>query len=721
MSQTEPAVVQVALDVPLPQTFDYLPPKDEALPPMGSRVVVPFGRRTLVGIVLGHEQGSTAPAQLKAIERVLDVALVDEDLLALHHWASRYYAYPIGACVSLLLPPALRRPQGFRAPRPHAYQLTDLGRTAEVGRAPARAQALACLMDGAMSVEALAEQGIKTSTLKTLTDLGWIEPCNRPADETSIPGPVLNSEQSHALGQICESLGQYQAFLLDGVTGSGKTEVYLQAAREVLARGQQVLMLVPEIGLSPQLIRRVESRLGMSAMVYHSDVAEGERLRAWQMAKAGEVKVVIGTRSAVFLPFDSLGLVVVDEEHDGSFKQMDGPRYHARDLAVVRAKHLNIPIVLGSATPSLESINNVNQDRYQALVLSEQASQVPPPRWRVIDQRGEIDGLSSALLQRIDHHLSHGGQVLLYRNRRGFAPVLMCQACGWQADCTRCSAHMTLHQTRHNLQCHHCGSQRPKPNRCPSCEDPNLIALGAGTQRLEEALGQHFPAYPIHRVDRDVMTGRDDFENLLDHVKQGGPCILVGTQMLAKGHHLPKVSLAAVLDVDASLFSGDFRAPEHLGQIVYQVAGRAGRVAMDNGPSGEFILQTRHPEHGLLLSLCAGRYLDFATELLAERQAAGLPPVQSLALVRAEAHQTPPVLAFLEEAQARLRDRGLTVLGPIASMMPKRSGYWRHQLWVQATTRLGLIQGLSEGLSELQALPSAKRVRWHIDVDPVSL
>jgi len=721
MSQIQPAVVQVALDVPLPQTFDYLPPDDETLPPVGSRVVVPFGRRTLVGIVLGHEAASTAPSQLKTIERVLDLALVDEDLLALHVWASRYYAYPIGACVSLLLPPALRRPQGFRAPRPQAYQLTDSGRAADVGRAPARAQVLACLIDGPMSAEALAEQGIKTSTLKTLTDLGWIEPCPRPAGETPKPGPVLNSEQNQALGQISEAFGRYQAFLLDGVTGSGKTEVYLQAAQQVLARGEQVLMLVPEIGLSPQLIRRVESRLGVAALVYHSDVAEGERLRAWQMAKDGEAKVVIGTRSAVFLPFASLGLVVVDEEHDSSFKQMDGPRYHARDLAVVRAKYLNIPIVLGSATPSLESINNVSQGRYQTLILSEQASQAPPPRWRVIDQRGEIDGLSSALLERIDHHLTHGGQVLLYRNRRGFAPVLMCQACGWQADCTRCSAHMTLHQAQHNLQCHHCGSQRPKPNRCLSCEDPNLIALGAGTQRLEEALSQQFPDHPVYRVDRDVMTGRDDFEQLLEQVKQGGPCILVGTQMLAKGHHLPKVSLAAVLDVDASLFSGDFRAPEHLGQIVYQVAGRAGRVAIDDGPSGEFILQTRHPEHGLLLSLCTGHYMDYATELLAERRAAGLPPIQSLALVRAEAHQTPPVLAFLEDAQACLRDRGLTALGPIASMMPKRSGYWRHQLWVQAATRPGLIQGLSEGLAELQALPSAKRVRWHIDVDPVSL
>ncbi len=721
MSQTEPLVVQVALDVPLPQTFDYLPPDDEALPPVGSRVVVPFGRRTLVGIVLGHEAASTTPSQLKTIERVLDRALVDEDLLALHQWASRYYAYPIGACVSLLLPPALRRPEGFRAPRPQAYQLTDSGRAADVGRAPARAKVLSSLKEGALSTESLTEQGIKTSTLKTLTDLGWIAPCPRPAGEPPTKGPVLNSEQSHALSEISSALGRYQAFLLNGVTGSGKTEVYLQAAQAVLARGQQVLMLVPEIGLSPQLIRRVESRLGVAAVVYHSDVAEGERLRAWQMAKDGEATVVIGTRSAVFLPFASLGLVVVDEEHDGSFKQMDGPRYHARDLAVVRAKHLNIPIVLGSATPSLESINNVNQDRYQTLVLSEQASQAPPPRWRVIDQRGEVDGLSSALLERIDHHLTHGGQVLLYRNRRGFAPVLMCQACGWQADCTRCSAHMTLHQTQQNLQCHHCGSQRPKPNRCPSCEDPNLIALGAGTQRLEEALSQQFPDHPIYRVDRDAMTGRDDFETLLDRVKQGGPCILVGTQMLAKGHHLPKVSLAAVLDVDASLFSGDFRAPEHLGQIVYQVAGRAGRVAMDDGPAGEFILQTRHPEHGLLSSLCTGRYLDFATELLAERQAAGLPPMQSLALVRAEAHQTPPVLAFLEEAQARLRHRGLTVLGPIPSMMPKRSGYWRHQLWVQAATRPELIQGLSEGLSELQALPSAKRVRWHIDVDPVSL
>ena len=715
------AVAQVAVSVPLPKTFDYLPPKNEALPPIGSRVQVPFGRRALVGLVLGHTEPTTPKDKLKRIEAVLDVSLIDHELLAMHAWASRYYAYPPGECVELLLPPPLRRAKPFRPSPPNGYQLTDLGEEVAPNRAPAQCKALEALRGTAKSRAELLDLGISPATLKALETKGWIEPIQLYHSLQKTPGPMLNAEQRAAVNQIERSLETFGAYLLAGITGSGKTEVYLQLGASLLSQHKQVLIMVPEIGLSPQLIRRVESRLGVQADVYHSDLSEGERLACWQACRSGQAQIIIGTRSAVFLPFKDLGLVVVDEEHDASFKQIEGARYHARDLAVWRAKHRNVPIILGSATPSLESLNNVSLGRYELLKLTERAGNAPEPRWRIVDQRGEQDGLSPALLERMEAHLKRGQQVLLYRNRRGFAPVLMCQACGWQADCHRCSAHMTLHQTQAKLQCHHCGHQTPKPPRCPSCSDPNLIALGAGTERLETVLKSHFPTTAVHRVDRDVMTGRYDFEDLLAAVKAGGPCILVGTQMLAKGHHLPKVTLAAVLDVDQALFSGDFRAPERLGQVVYQVAGRAGRTVDDHQPAAEFVLQTRHPEHGLLAELAHGDYLSFAQRLLAERQSAGLPPAEALVLLRAEAHAGEQALQFLYDAKEMLRQTGLDVQGPIASIMAKRGGYWRYQLWLQAPSRAQLIETMARTWMGLYQLKSASKVRWHVDVDPTEL
>lgn len=720
MSNSEP-VAQIALSVPLPTTFDYLPMAQQALPPIGSRVLVPFGRRQLVGLVLGHGIPTTPVDKLKRIAAILDEHLIDADLLAMHAWASRYYAYPVGECVDLLLPPALRRTKAFRAPPPNAYRLTHQGREADPGHAKAQAKAMEALKAQPLTRQQLGEQGISASTLKTLEAKGWAEAVLLEERVSATPGPPLNAEQQDAVAAIKKSWHQFQAFVLAGITGSGKTEVYLKIATQVLADGGQVLMMVPEIGLSPQLIRRVESRLGMKAHVYHSDLSEGERLATWQACKAGQAKVVIGTRSSVFLPFQALGLIVVDEEHDASFKQIEGARYHARDLAVWRAKHRDVPIILGSATPSLESLNNVVLGRYKLLKLTQRAGDAPEPRWCIVDQRGEREGLSPLLLERMEAHLKRGQQVLLYRNRRGFAPVLMCQSCGWQADCHRCSAHMTLHQTQGKMQCHHCGHQTPRPLRCPSCSDPNLIALGAGTERLEAVLKTHFPTTAVYRVDRDVMTGRHDFEELLAAVKAGGPCILVGTQMLAKGHHLPKVTLAAVLDVDQALFSGDFRAPERLGQVVYQVAGRAGRIINDHQPMAEFVLQTRHPEHGLLAELSQGDYLSFAERLLAERQSAGLPPAEALVLLRAEAHVGEDAFKFLHEAKEKFRQTGLDVQGPIPSIMAKRGGYWRYQLWLQAPSRVQLIETMAQNWTDLYQLKSASKVRWHVDVDPTEL
>lgn len=712
-------VARVAVPVPLPRLFDYLPVPGLSLPPLGSRVLVPFGRRRLVGLVLEHGvPDERSRGALKAIEKVLDEALVEPEMIELLDWCTRYYAFAPGEAVNLLLPSALRRSKAFRPPLPAAYRLTDEGRRASLARAPRQAEVQACLGDGAMARQVLMDRsGAGSDVIRRMVDDGLIRPLDRLPPASPSPGPELNAEQRSALAAVLRERRRFGAFLLAGVTGSGKTEVYLQAARRVLAQGRQVLILAPEIGLTPQLVRRIESRLGEPAFLYHSGLSEGERLACWRSARSGEARVLVGTRSAVFLPLVRPGLIIVDEEHDASFKQGEGARYHGRDVAVLRARSAGVPIVLGTATPSLESLYNVDQGRYRMLRLSRRAGAARQPRWRIVDQRGCRAGLAPELIEAMRRHLGAGGQVLLYRNRRGYAPVLMCSECGWQADCQRCSAHLTYHQGVGSMQCHHCGSQRPEPRRCPECGSPELVALGAGTERLESQVAELFPDVPVHRVDRDAMSGKHDFHRLLERVREGGSCILVGTQMLAKGHHLPGVTLAAVLDVDQALFSADFRAPERLGQAVAQVAGRAGR----GDRAGEFILVTRHPEHPLLESLGRGDYLAYARPLLEERIQAQLPPASALAMLRAEAHQAEPAQRFLAEAARVLARSGIEAVGPLPAILARRGGYWRFQLWLQSASRAGLVNAVSGRLAELHELRSARRVRWHVDVDPLDL
>ncbi len=709
------AAVRVAVPVPLPRLFDYLPPADGP-PPPGSRVLVPFGRRHLVGLVMAHGQADTE-LELKPIERVLDRALIPLDLLALLDWCQRYYAFAPGESVQLLLPGALRRSRSFRRAPPQALMLTARGRAAELGRAARQQTLRERLGRDPVAREQLLGEGFSSALIKRMLDDGLLAATSAEPARSAEPGPALNPDQRRAAAAVLRARHRFEALLLAGVTGSGKTEVYLRAAQGLLARGRQVLMLVPEIGLSPQLVRRIERRLGRRAWVYHSGLSEGERLQCWEAAGSGRAAIIVGTRSAVFLPLLRPGLIVVDEEHDASFKQQDGARYHGRDVAVLRARQLGIPVLLGSATPALESLQNAAAGRYRRLELPRRAGGAEPPRWRVLDQRHQKGLLDPRLLAAIGRHLEADGQVLVYRNRRGFAPVQMCNACGWQADCQRCSAHMTVHQRQARLQCHHCGATRPQPPRCPECGSPDLVALGSGTERLEGLLTEHFPDVPVHRVDRDSMSGRDDFEQLLNQVRAGGRCILVGTQMLAKGHHLPALTMAAVLDVDQALYSADFRAPERLGQIICQVAGRAGRVER----GGEFYLQTRHPDHPLLADLLADDYLSFAGKLLAERHAAALPPASALALLRAESHRADQAKAFLQAAADRLRRPGLKIAGPIPAVMERRSGYWRFQLWLQAADRAGLLRLLDGSLEALHALPQSRRTRWHLDVDPVEL
>jgi primosomal protein N' (replication factor Y) (superfamily II helicase) len=718
MKGAGPAVAQVAVPVPLPRLFDYLPEDESAeLPPPGSRVLVPFGSRRLVGLVMRHTEAAPENrSNLKPIERLLDARLIAPALLELIDWCARYYAFAPGEAVNLLLPGALRRTREFREPPPGAYELTEKGLEAPLERAPRQAEIRDLLAAGPKAREELLEHA-GTEVLRRMEAGGLIGASDSDPQPEAVAGPELNAEQRAAVAAIVHHRRRFSPFLLAGVTGSGKTEVYLQAARHMLHGSGQVLILVPEIGLTPQLVRRIESRLGHQAHVYHSGLSEGERLACWQAARSGRARVIVGTRSAVFMPLAQPALIIVDEEHDGSFKQAEGARYHGRDVAVLRARSASVPIVLGSATPSLESLHNVEQGRYRMLTLSRRAGAARQPRWRVIDGRGSKAELHPQLVEAMQRHLAEGGQVLLYRNRRGFAPVLMCAECGWQADCQRCSAHLTVHQRQGRLQCHHCGAQRPVPRRCPDCESPELLSLGAGTERLEDCVRRDCPDVPVHRVDRDAMSGKHDFEKLLETVREGTPCVLVGTQMLAKGHHLPGVTLAAVLDVDQALFSADFRAPERLGQVIAQVAGRAGR----GDRTGEFLIVTRHPEHPLLEALARGDYLTFARSLLEERTQAQLPPAQALALVRSEAHEAEAARAFLVEAGRALAHPGIEIHGPLPAILARRGGYWRFQLWLQADNRAALVNRIAERLSALHELKSARRVRWHVDVDPLEL
>ena len=523
--------------------------------------------------------------------------------------------------------------------------------------------------------------------------------------------------------RLLNHLDQYHAFLLDGVTGSGKTEVYLRVIGSVLAANKQALILVPEIGLTPQLLSRFQRRFpDISIAVLHSGLNDQERLQAWLSASKGNAGIIIGTRSALLTPLDRPGIIIVDEEHDLSLKQQEGFRYSARDLAVVRAQHLKVPVILGSATPALESLYNCERDRFTRLHLPERAGAATPPKFSLIDVRGQKldNGLSAQLLAQMQTHLGAGGQVLLFINRRGFAPVLMCHDCGWHARCDRCDAHMTIHQHAHRLRCHHCGSERPLPASCPECNSSALFRVGYGTERVEQVLSSHFPTTPILRIDRDTTRRKGAMQAMLDQIKQGEPQILVGTQMLAKGHHFPNLTLVGLLDADYGLFSADFRAAERLGQLVLQVAGRAGRAERQ----GDVLIQTHHPESPLLQSLLSHDYGRFAQALLSERQAANLPPYSHLALLRAEAVDAQAPYRFLEEAHSltsQLEDNAIEVYGPFPAPMERRAGRSRAQLLLQSNSRATLQLLLSAWLPRLETLKTGRKVRWSIDVDPLEM
>ena len=722
-----PSVLRIALPVPLPTLFDYLPPTaGEAAP--GSRVLVPFGRGKAVGVVVETDVSTTiGSTRLKRALRVLDEApLLDPELMQTLAWAADYWLGAPGEAYANALPLLLREDKPLPETREAIWQLTIAGRSA-LDAGSRRGGSLALLQALSSGPLSAAELDVSLAdwrpAARRLIEAALIERDELAPAATANPmtnAPALHAEQEAAVDAIADSFGRFQPFLLDGITGSGKTEVYLALIQRTLAEGKQALLLVPEIGLAPQTVRRLRERLGVPIEVLHSNLAEGERARAWLRMRSGDAKVVLGTRSAVFTPLPQAGLIIVDEEHDGSYKQQEGFRYHARDLALVRARALNVPVVLGSATPSLESLANVEAGRYQALHLRSRPSAAHPPQVQIVDMRAQRleHGLSPALLHAVGETVTRGEQVLVFRNRRGYAPVLFCHGCGWHAECPRCEHPLTLHAAWRRLVCHHCDQQSPVPTACPVCGSTELKPQGQGTERLEEALIAHFPQIPVLRIDRETTRRRDAFEQLLDNLQADAPAILVGTQMLAKGHDLPNLTLVAIVGVDEGLLSVDFRAGERLAQLVVQVAGRAGRARKP----GRVVLQTHHPDHPLLRSLLAQGYAAAAKELLAERRQTGLPPFGHQVLLRCEAHERATVDAFLSEANAALPATDtLQVAGPMPAPMPLRAGRQRGQLLIESTSRKHLHAAMRPWSLQLAQLPSARKVRWSLDVDPIDL
>ncbi len=675
---TEKKIIHVALATPLRQHFDYLPAEnsEEITLQIGTRVLVPFGRQKKVGIVVGFDnQSDVALDKLKPISEILDPKpVLDNSIMRLCEWAARYYQHPLGEVLHSALPTLARKPAA---------------------------------LNFSHSTFSGINENAKFSSMETQTE----EPL------------VLNSDQELAISTINKS-ENFACFLLNGVTGSGKTEVYLRIIAQCLEKGQQAIILVPEIGLTPQTIERFIQRFKVPIVALHSKLTEKQRLKAWLDAQSGRAKIIIGTRSALLTPAPNLGMIILDEEHDLSFKQQSRFRYSARDLAIMRCKLLNIPIIMGSATPSLESLYNVNQNKFTELRLPSRAGAASAPKYKIIDLRKTSlkSGLCPELIKTMTEHLNENNQVLLFLNRRGYAPLILCHTCGWTADCPQCEAKLTYHQNKNRLCCHHCGIERPKYTHCLQCKSDQLITLGIGTEKLETHLVELFPDKEIVRIDQDTTKkGKNTLSNLLEKVQTGKGQILIGTQMLAKGHHFPNVTLVALVDVDHALFSSDFRALERLGQLIVQVAGRAGRVRKQ----GFVLIQTHHPEHPLLTELLNKGYSLFAQSLLQERKAVNLPPYSFLAILHAESDKLHQLNQFLTQAKAmglEISTQSLVkIIGPLPAPMGKKAGRHRAQLIIQSQERQTLQQWLSTWISMLAKNKSGQRIRWAVDVDPLEM
>ncbi len=731
-------IVKVALPVPLRKVFDYTVPANVAPSDLqaGTRVQVPFGKRTLIGIVQGVTQDSAIElTALKSIKEVLDdCPALTPEIMALCNWAAQYYHHPIGEVYSQAIPTLLRNQNIPMLAKSVRWQLTQKGRLLgleQLNRAKKQQEALAFLREHPVGLHEpiLKSFNITQAIIKALHEKGLIEPHEettshpqRQADNCLAETPLsLNPEQARAVNQINQTQ-TFQVLALEGITGSGKTEVYLHAIEHCLRRNRQALVLVPEIGLTPQTINHFKRRFNAPVVSLHSNLSDKERLDSWNRSRLGGAAVIIGTRSALFTATQNLGLIVVDEEHDLSYKQQEGFRFNARDLAIIRAQQENIPVVLGSATPSLETSQNAQLKRYQHLYLSQRAGQASTPKFRIQDirQKALTHGLSPELLKEIKDCLRKEQQALVFINRRGFSPVLMCHDCGWLKECPHCEHRMTLHNSPPHLHCHHCNYQLRPPKHCAQCKSTDLRPIGMGTERLEENLSQLFPDTAVIRIDRDSTQRKYAMQQHLARINSGEPCILVGTQMLAKGHHFPKVTLVAICDLDSGLFSADFRATEHTAQLLMQVAGRAGR----GSEQGVVFLQTHQPDHPMFQVLLQHSYHEFAKQLIIERKCLGMPPFGHIALLKSESITPSAAENFLHQVEkwlaATASALGVELWGPAPALMPKKAGRYRFQILFKAQTRRQLHQLLTPLVTHLDN-QNERQVRWNLDIDPVTL
>lgn len=724
-------ILKIALDVPLDRLFDYLDGGFDVQ--IGQRVVVPFGARKVVGVVVGMTDTSEfAIEKLKAISQVFDSEPpIDVDTFGLLRFCADYYQYPFGQALLASLPTRLRQIEPAVSRKQFLYTLTPEGLQANIDEIPARQSVqrkiFLALKQSSLSESALKEiSGGWRPAIEVFREKGWVfaeqvlsgfKSSNQP-----VPPPLLNEEQTCAVNQVVESANQFKPFLLHGITGSGKTEVYMQILQNILTdEHSQALVLVPEINLTPQLEERFRNRLPHFPLVsLHSNLSESERLQNWRLAQSGQARIIIGTRLAVFTPIPNLKVVLVDEEHDGSYKQQDSMRYHARDVAMVRAQRAKVPMVMGSATPALETWQNAQTGKYTPLSLNSRAvAQSALPNIRCIDttKQESTHGLTPVLVNAMRERLEKGEQSLLFINRRGYSPVLLCNACHWIAPCMRCSSRLVVHLKQGRLRCHHCGHEQKIVRQCPSCGNADLHPTGHGTQRLEETLKQLFPTARIQRVDRDSTSRKEALNDILTAVHANEIDILVGTQMLAKGHDFPNLTLVGVIDTDSALFSPDFRASERLFAQLMQVSGRAGRAEK----AGEVLIQTAFPSHHLFNALRSQDYPAYAQTLLQEREMAQFPPYCYLALLRAEASNYRDVEAFLNmafEAARKLSSQVLTY-DPMRSQMEKLKGMERGQILMQANQRGALQKLLASLTPQLRASKLAAKVRWNIDVDPM--
>ena len=716
-------ILRVALDVPLPTLFDYRS-EDATRADIGCRVLVPFGKKRLVGVIWDlATKSSVSDSRLRSVEKILrDVAPLPREWLALAEFCSGYYHGPLGEVVAAALPPRLRTAKTVPS-APRDYALTPIGREALAATPPRHRRLRALLEPLARDRMSESELGIEGTgnrkLLRRCIEAGWIAPLEPERSEPRfVHAHELTLEQENAIRVLRPGLEKFRVSLLFGVTGSGKTEIYLQLIAEALARRKQVLILVPEIALTPALEAAFRARFPGACIVRQtSAMAELERVRGWLLALGGRADIVLGTRLAVFTPLPHLGLVVVDEEQDASFKQRDGVRYSARDLAIARAQIAGAPVVLCSATPSLESFHHATSGKYEVVSLTRRAiDRAALPAIRLIDTRvhPSQEGIAPPLLEALAVRLARGEQSLVFLNRRGYAPALACPACGWVKGCRRCSANMVVHLAARRLRCHHCGLAEDIPRACPQCGNPDLQAFGRGTQRIELLLGEKLPQARILRVDSDAVRSRSGLEDLLERATRAD--ILVGTQILAKGHHFERLTLAGVLNADSGLFSSDYRAGERTFAQLQQVAGRAGRANLP----GEVLIQTRYPEHPLYQSLVRHDYAGFAKSVLAERREAGFPPFVFEAALRAESRDESRAQRFLRAAIGRAPQRraAITVFDPAPMSLARLAGVERAQVLLQSRSRPRLQAFLQEWSGSLYRMP-AHGVRWHLDVDPI--